>query len=605
MKLPILAELNTTRNMIDVFKGYNHNLRISEGEFYDMQNLTSDYYPVLSPRNKRGIYAYGENINAVIGKDHLVYVDGDSIVFNGVRVNMGLSTGQKTLVPFGAYIIVMPDKKYINTTNFEDYGNIESSFYSSFAMYQYKNTNGVYYNELQLWQEGESLTDGILRFNGSVMEQYHQDGDYWQEIQIVCNIIAENIPKLDGFVYIKAYGKDYGEFKVLECLDNSIEVLGFAPKLLPMIRELYIERKMPDMDFLVEAGNRLWGCKYGYNESGEFVNELYASKLGDFKMWKTFKGISTDSYVASVGTDGEFTGAINYLGNAVFFKENHVHRVYGDFPANFQIETNPCVGVQKGCDKSLAIVNGMLYYKGKNGIVAYNGSNTQQISQVFGSVAYSKAVGCGCADKYYVSLKKDVASNTMEEQFKVSDTLYALRLGNDVEQESQDTISILPTQEADLSGYELFVYDTAKGLWHKEENNNGIIDMCAYGNNVYFVDGTGTKLYSVKDYGWEGEKAVKWFAETGIYGLSNPDKKYIGTMNIRMSLAYSARIAVSIQYDSNGVWEQVNKVFGTNLDTVNIYVKPKRCDHFRLRFEGVGNAKIYSITKTLERGSEV
>lgn len=604
MKLPILTKLETTRDMIDVFKGYNHNLRIGEGEFYDMQNLTSDYYPVLSPRNKRGIYAYGENINAVTGKDHLVYVAGDSIVFNGVRVNMGLSTGQKTLVPFGAYIIVMPDKKYINTTDFKDYGNIESSFYSPSTIWQYKNTNGVYYFDFQLWEEGEDLTDGILRFNGSVMEQYHQNGDYWKEVPIVCKIFGKNIPKLDGFVYIKAYGNDYGEFKVLECLDDSIEVLGFAPFITNLI-ELYIERKMPDMDFLVEAGNRLWGCKYGYNESGEFVNELYASKLGDFKMWKTFKGISTDSYVASVGTDGEFTGAINYLGNAVFFKEKHVHRVYGDFPANFQIETNPCVGVQKGCDKSLAIVNGMLYYKGKNGIVAYNGSSTQQISQVFGSVSYSKAVGCGCADKYYVSLKKDAESNISKEHFKIGDTLYVLKVEGNVEHESNDTISLTQTEESDFSGYELFVYDTAKGLWHKETNENGIIDMCAHNNNVYFVDGTGTKLYSVKDYGWEGEKSVKWFAETGIFGLTNPDKKYIGTINVRMSLSYNSNVSISIQYDSNGVWEQINKVFGTNLQTVNIYIKPKRCDHFRLRIDGVGEAKIYSITKSLEGGSEV
>ena len=54
MKLPILQELPTSREMIDVFGGYNHNLRIGEGEFYDMKNLTSSDYPVLSPRPQRG-----------------------------------------------------------------------------------------------------------------------------------------------------------------------------------------------------------------------------------------------------------------------------------------------------------------------------------------------------------------------------------------------------------------------------------------------------------------------------------------------------------------------------------------------------------------------
>ena len=45
MKLSMLREIPSTRSMIDVFRGYNHNLRIGEGEFYDMKNLTSAGYP--------------------------------------------------------------------------------------------------------------------------------------------------------------------------------------------------------------------------------------------------------------------------------------------------------------------------------------------------------------------------------------------------------------------------------------------------------------------------------------------------------------------------------------------------------------------------------
>ena len=41
MLLPTLDELGASREMTDVFLGYNHNLRIGAGEFYDMKNLTS------------------------------------------------------------------------------------------------------------------------------------------------------------------------------------------------------------------------------------------------------------------------------------------------------------------------------------------------------------------------------------------------------------------------------------------------------------------------------------------------------------------------------------------------------------------------------------
>ena len=61
MKLSKLNVIPSTREMISAFGGYNHNIRINEGEFYDMTNLTSAEYPSLSPRKKRGIYESPEN----------------------------------------------------------------------------------------------------------------------------------------------------------------------------------------------------------------------------------------------------------------------------------------------------------------------------------------------------------------------------------------------------------------------------------------------------------------------------------------------------------------------------------------------------------------
>ena len=74
MLYPTLSELPTTRQNTDVFLGYNHNLRIADGEFYDMQNLTSDEYPVLSPRRRRGTYAYPLDGQGLISKEKLCYV---------------------------------------------------------------------------------------------------------------------------------------------------------------------------------------------------------------------------------------------------------------------------------------------------------------------------------------------------------------------------------------------------------------------------------------------------------------------------------------------------------------------------------------------------
>ena len=135
MRYPTLYTQETSREMVDLFKGYNHNLRIGDGEFYDMQNMTSDHYPVLSPREQRGVYANPANPQGLIAKDSLCYVDGTDFVMNEYRVNMNLSIAEddcpKQLISMGAYVIIMPDKKWINTLDLSEYGDIEASFTTS------------------------------------------------------------------------------------------------------------------------------------------------------------------------------------------------------------------------------------------------------------------------------------------------------------------------------------------------------------------------------------------------------------------------------------------------------------------------------------------
>ena len=132
MQYPTLTEQATTRQIIDVFGGYNHNLRIGDGEFYDERNLCSDDYPLLTTRRQRGVYASPTNPQGMIAKDALCYVDGSAFVINEKRIEMNLSTAAedcpKSLVSMGAYVIILPDKKYINTAEVSDRGSMEASF---------------------------------------------------------------------------------------------------------------------------------------------------------------------------------------------------------------------------------------------------------------------------------------------------------------------------------------------------------------------------------------------------------------------------------------------------------------------------------------------
>ena len=407
MRYPQLKVMQNERKMVDVFRGYNHNLRIGDGEFFDMKNMTSDYYPVLSPRGKRGFYVKPASPQGLIAKDAICYVDGREFVMGEYRVDMGLSTAAedcpKQLISMGAYVIIMPDKKYINTMDITQHGDIEASFESttdvSFALCTI--TGDVYSdtvispdqpanpNNLDYWIDTSSTPH--------TLKQYSATSSMWVSIATtyvkiaatgigkafevydgvtISGIADEKLQDLNGTMAIWAKGDDY------------IVVIGILDAVTTQaasVGAVKVERRMPNMDFVIESGNRLWGCRYGIALNGEVVNEIYASKLGDFKNWSCFIGLSTDSYAASCGTDGPFTGAITHMGYPLFFKENCVHKVYGNYPANFQIQDTACRGVQKGCHNSLAIVNETLFYKARSGICGFDGSLPTEASYALGN----------------------------------------------------------------------------------------------------------------------------------------------------------------------------------------------------------------------------
>lgn len=581
MKYPTLYTKENSRKMIDVFKGYNHNLRIGDGEFFDMKNMTSDFYPVLSPRKKRGVYAKPSSPKGMIAKDDLCYVDGTKFVINDTPVEMGLNNEPKQLISMGAYVIIMPDKKWINTDNPEkDHGDIEESFTTKTDVkFELCTITGEAYTDAKVSDTApESPKNMDLWIDTSAephtLKRYATTSEMWVSvattyIKISATGIGEKFNPYDGVTIsgINAEGLTdlNGSVALWGCGDDYIIVVGILDKVTTQTAAsgaVTIERKMPQMDYIVESGNRLWGCRYGTANNGETVNEIYASKLGDFKNWSCFMNLATDSYTASCGTDGPFTGAIAHLGYPLFFKENCVHKVYGNYPANFQIQATTCRGVQKGCSKSLAIVNETLFYKSRGAVCAYDGSLPVEVSYALGNEAYSDAVAGSHGNKYYISMK-DIAGN-----------------------------------------WNLFVYDMAKGMWHKEDNLRAD-DFCSHLNELYCIEHKYGEILALTGSGTPERDRVEWMVQTGEIGISSPDMKYISRLTVRMHMDSNSEVRVYAQYDFSEEWETLFSQRSNNLRSFSLPIRPKRCDHMKLRIEGEGDVKIYSITKTIEQGSDI
>ena len=599
MEFPYLNNVERYRETTNTFGGYNHQLSCQEGQFFDMKNMTSQYYPILSPRQKRGIVTTLTNPQGILDKEDVMWVDDGILYSNGKAVELpGITlsrTTEKTMSKMGAYVVIMPDKVWYNAETGEC-GYMESSYELganedlSISLCNESGTtidwhDSVYY-ETNEPKNGDYM---MSTSNGkAVLKVYSATTAIWANVattylQICAKGIGKGFDKGDGVkITMRALGDIWPSQKnvlvneeedgslstnttIFDKTDDAITIIGITQENIVVSKLgaglFKAERKVPEMSFITECNNRLWGC----SKDG---HEIYCCKLGDVKNWNCFQGISTDSWAVTIGSDGKFTGAITYLGYPMFFKEDGFVKIAVSGTGGHQTKETKCRGVQKGSEKSLAILNEMLMYKSSTCICAYNGSLPFSVSNELGEGRYYGAVAGTLGDRYYISMKDSEANS------------------------------------------HLFVYDQTNGIWSKEDNVD-VCYFCARGDDLYFIERREHKLMSVngtslfESPGAVEEKKFDWMAESGNIGYLSPDNKYVSRINVRISLEFGTNADFYIQYDSSGQWEHKFNMSGKGTRTFTIPVVPRRCDHFKYKIVGKGGCKIHSITKTIEQGSDM
>lgn len=578
MQLPNMNEISRSEELTQSFPGLDRNLRGTDGSMSDMKNLTSDHYPLLAAREKRTMLDVLVKPNGLLAKDKLVWVDNRNLYYGGedltdhlIDAGVHLTDSEKQLVSMGAYVIILPDKAYINTQDYDDCGKIEADWTNgSQATVSLCMEDGAAYDYTAGKEAPESPQNGQFWLDTSgendAMKVWNESTGGWVSVETVyckisCTGIGAQFKDLDG-VTVSGAEQIEGSRIIQHVTADSMVLIGLVPQTVTVeAGELRITRKMPDMDYVVECQNRLWGCFYGV-KNGQTINEIYCCALGDFKNWERYAGISTDSYRASVGTDGKWTGAITYLGYPLFWKENHLHKVYVDEGGAHQIQDTACRGVQEGCSRSLQVVNDRLYFKSRSGVCAYDGSLPENTGYSLGQELFSEAVGGNLRGKYYLSMHGE-------------------------------------------AGWNLFVYDTKNGIWVKEDDTHALA-MATLRDELYILDAETKQFFGASGRA-EGqkEKTVQWSATTNVIGYSDAGQKYVSRFAVRLRLEDGATAQFSIEYDSNGIWLPCGSIVGNRIKSAILPVKPRRCDHFRIRITGFGTMQIYSISKIYEKGSDV
>lgn len=550
---------------VTTFGGIDLGMKVPEGAWAWTKNLSSREYPILATREKRGKLRRLEKPGGIIGKEHLLWIADGHVWYDGAKYD-AIAEGEKQLVSMGAYVLIFPDKVAFNTdtrqlTKMENSVTTTGETTVKLAMAD----GSVYENYATGEIAPEAPTNGDYWLSGDTMMVYSSATSAWVQVETVYGLIeAEGIGvgfKQDDGVTITGCAADdmNGEKLLQRVTDNSLLVIGLVKENTRQEGGVTVKREVPAMDHLTALNNRCWGCST-YN------NEIYACKLGDPTNWKAYEGLATDAYAVNVGSDGPFTGAATQGGAVLFFKPNCVHRIYGTMPSNYQVLETECRGVEEGSERSLALVDEILYYKSADGIMAYDGSLPQSVSSSLEGMRFKNARAGKQGSRYYVSM-----------------------------------------QAAD-GEWHMLCLDTRTGLWFREDGAQAEWFANCQGEG-YFIDVAGD-LWSLR----YGEKAtafdeqtveadLEWSAETGDLMDDIRDNKWVSRIQCRIRMDEGASVTVYLQLDG-GTWEKVMTVQPAGKRTITLPIASRRCDHLRLRLEGTGEMSLFQLSRYVEQGSE-
>lgn len=646
---PQFEQQYTQQLVTDTFGGYDHQLKIPDGEWYDTWNLTTDFAPMIANRKPRG--STGQTACAMIEKNALAYVGTDGTLYYNWRPTglTGLTVGEKQMVSMGAYIVIFPDKKYFNTENFSDYGNLEAHFAPTSTTYQMVRYDGTAVSASFVQASAPpnpSNGDYWIDTSGEthILKQWSDAQNDWVSVEtvyikIIFNTLGQvpNIfSELDGVTISGSSVEDVNGDKAIYAIGGRA-ASGVDPGEADWIMvtglidaipddpdtEVLIDRKVPDLDYVCESQNRLWGCFYGYS-NGKTINEIYCCALGDFKNWRQYQGLSTDSWTGSVGSDGQWTGAVNYLGYPTFFKENRIHRVTISTEGAHRIDETVCRGVQKGSSKSLVVVNETLYYKSTKDVCAYQGGFPQGVSQALGTAVYTDAVAGAANGKYFISMY-DESDNSQLFVYDINKGIWLHEDGTRIEGFAR--------VDNELYGHTPIVNNTGGDIITMLGSLPDLYHDAIWSNTAPVSPNTGDFWYDTSSSPavlkqWSGsawttvtdprhlDTTFGWGAISGIQYYEYPENKRLSRYNIRMRMEAGSGVTVYLRYDGDIAgaestpatdWVKVAEISAPETADINHYVlpiRPHRCDHMQIAIEGEGNVQIYSIAKVLEVGSD-
>ena len=609
--------VKNTRDLLRAFGGLNETYGCTEAEYSGGMNFSARDFPALSTRLPRRRLQELAGLNGMYHLNGLLTVCGRDLVYTPdeapaqpVTVKNAVADSRKTMVGIGTKILIFPDKVAFDTADGSaaplgaawEAGSLSVSFAPCDA------SGNTYEVKDKGTKEPEHPQDGqlFLKLNEpdkpysaeNTLEVYSEASGNWTVIPLdYCLVTAEGIgAEFRVWDTVTLTGTGAEQAGQWAGLDGDRIVYGVTETTLRLRadpggehfygrlvhngssavwvsmdgtqREEYFpaegvkaERRVPDLEYLTECDNRVWGCS-----SSE--NVIYACKLGDPTNWFSYRGIAADSYAVTVGSDGPFTGAATCMGYALFFKENALHKLYGSKPSDFQLSSLRCRGVARNAGRSLCVLNETLYYLSADGVMAWDGSLPTKVSTALDAARLSnvqRALGGALDGRYYLCLSR----------------------GSGEENTAR-----------------LLVYDTERGLWQEEDLRAE--EMAGTGGQLYLWDGqalwAADPSREPDGQNTDGvERSIPFALTTGDIGMDAPEEQYLSRLTLRLDAEVPSRLEVSVSYDG-GPWEKLaEKTVEAKRQSIDLPFVPRRCGTLRLRLEGAGQITLRGLAKTMAK----
>lgn len=386
---------------------------------------------------------------------------------------------------------------------------------------------------------------------------------------------VNNTPKFSDVFYVGEYvnfinlpGGDINHVAITAINDTN-HTLTFASGTFPNTGTftdpgVTIIHDIPDLDYICEKDNRLWGVSNSqhnsvYNPDTQSTDTytsrvIYASALGDPTNFWNFDGLDSDSYQVAVGSEGDFTAICAY-GNAVCcWKEDALHKILGSYPSEYYMHTSHIEGVADGSYRSLTIVNEVLYYNGATGIYAYTGSTPSLIGYPLGTLYTNASAGSNGLRWYFSGTKPDGTK-------------------------------------------ELVVYDLTHRIWSREDDSDATA-FAMIGSNLYML--ADNIIYLVE----QGEDAdIEWSAEFVPLDETALIRKHYLRIALRLDMAAGSHVTVEVSMD-NGTFQTLLNEDAVAAKAKVVQIPPNRVDRFTVRVSGTGNVRIREFMREYIPGSE-